>query len=111
MERRSVLAVLILSFITFGIYQLYWFFVTKCEMNDRGADIPTFILFFIPFANIWWFWKYSEGVARVTRGSLETVVSFLLLLLLGFIGVAIVQATFNDSAQHPVGQLPQARVR
>lgn len=110
MRNRSVIMVIILSFITFGIYSLYWFVSTKDEMNQLGADIPTGWLIIIPFVNLWWMWKYSEGVEQVSRGKLGGAVTFLLLWLLGVIGMAIVQATFNDVPPAHQPSLPQARV-
>lgn len=55
----------------------------------------------MPIVNIWWVWKYSEGVEQYTNGKSSTVVSFILLILLGIIGQAIIQASFNqvDGAQ------------
>lgn len=102
--------VFVLSFLTFGIYGLYWFVSTKNEMNERGADIPTAWLLIIPLVNIWWTWKYCEGVDHVSRGKLSGAVSFLLIFVLGVIGMAIVQATFNDIKTEVQPGLPQARV-
>jgi len=108
MKHRSVAAVIILSLVTFGIYTLFWMYFTKEEMNAQGAKIPTFILAFIPIANIYWTWKYCEGVGYVTDERLSGPVAFLLVLLLGLIGIAIVQHSLNMAP--PRGQLPAARV-
>ena len=97
MKHRSPIAVFIFGFITGGIYSLYWNIVTKIEMNERGATIPTAWFIIIPFVNIWWLWKYSEGVEKVTGGKLSGVLAFLLLLLLGPIGDAVVQDSFNHN--------------
>ena len=96
MKKRSPLAVFLLPFITFGIYSLYWEVKTKGEMNRLGAEIPTAWLLIVPIVNYWWVWKYSEGVERVTGGKLQTVLSFMLLLLLGNIGQAVIQNSFNN---------------
>lgn len=109
MMKRSVAAVIVLTFITFGIYSLYWYVKTKDEMVAQGASIPTGWLLIIPIANIYWMWKWSEGVEYVTRGKSSAAVSFLLVFLLGLIGVAIIQATFN-SLPDERAQLPQARI-
>lgn len=107
-KHRSVAAVIILSLVTCGIYTLFWMYFTKEEMNAQGAKIPTFLLAFIPIVNIYWMWKYCEGVGYVTGESLSGPVAFLLLFLLGIIGVAIVQNSLNAA---PVrSQLPSARV-
>lgn len=95
MKNRNPLAVFLLPFVTFGIYGLYWLVKTKGEMNSKGATIPTAWLIIVPLVNIWWYWKYSEGVEQVTGGKLSGVLAFILLFLLGTIGAAIVQDSFN----------------
>ncbi|HEX7836640.1 MAG TPA: DUF4234 domain-containing protein [Kofleriaceae bacterium] len=79
MTKRSVLLVILFSIFTFGIYHLYWI------------------------------WKWCVGVEQVSRGRLSAPVAFLLMVLLGIIGTAIVQVTFNEVADQP-GSLPRARV-
>lgn len=110
MKQRNPIAVALLPLVTFGIYSLVWLVKTKGEMNRQGADIPTAWLIIIPFVSIWWTWKYSEGVQQVTGNKMSTVISFILLMLLGSIGAAVVQHTFNDNdtseAQQPVAQTP-----
>lgn len=97
MKHRSPIAVLLLPFITFGLYSLYWEVMTKIEMNNQGAKIPTAWLIIVPIVNIWWLWKYSEGVEYVTKEKMSGVLAFILLFLLGFIGSAIIQDSFNKA--------------
>jgi hypothetical protein len=108
-KERSVVGVLLLSFITFGLYSIYWLVQTKHEMVEQGADIPTAWLLVIPIANIWWYWMWSGGVEHVTRAKLTQVTSFILMFLLSIIGVAIVQATLNETIRSGMGQMPRAR--
>jgi hypothetical protein len=93
MTNRNPILVLVLSLVTCGIYHIYWFVVTKNELNQRGADIPTAWLLIIPFVNLYWLWKFSDGVQRFSGFS--AIGSFLLTLFLGAIGAAIVQAQLN----------------
>jgi len=67
-------------------------------MNARGAQIPTAWLLIIPFFNIWWYWKFSEGVEIVTNKGMGTAVAFLLMYFLGTIGEAIIQNELNKVA-------------
>ena len=106
MTRRPVAAVVILTLITFGIYGIVWFVKTKDEMNARGADIPSAWLLIVPIANIYWMWQWSGGVEKVTNGKQTQTVAFILVFVLSLIGMAIVQATFNETDEG----LPEARV-
>jgi|HubBroStandDraft_5_1064220.scaffolds.fasta_scaffold709349_1 hypothetical protein len=106
MTKRSVAAVIILSIITFGIYSIVWFVKTKDEMVRQGADVPTAWLMIVPIASIYWMWKWAGGVERVTGSKFSQAVAFILVFLLGLIGMAIIQDAFNKSIE----QLPQARV-
>ncbi|TMQ07257.1 MAG: DUF4234 domain-containing protein [Deltaproteobacteria bacterium] len=112
MTKRSIIAIILLTIVTFGIYHIYWLVKTKNEMVSMGADIPTGWLIIIPIANIYWMWKYSVGVEYASRGRMSSAVAFLLMFLVGYIiGPAIIQSTFNDIAdQQARGGLPQARI-
>lgn len=98
MKQRSPVAVFFLPMITFGIYSLVWYVKTKDEMNTVGAQIPTAWLLIVPIANLYWFWKYCEGVEVATRKQMSAPVALLLLLLTGVIGMAIIQSNFNKVA-------------
>lgn len=112
MKNRSPIAVFLLTIVTLGIYGIVWYVKTKGEMNKQGAEIPTAWLIIIPLVNIWWLWKYSEGVEKITGGKTSGVLSFVLLWLLGSIGMAIVQSEFNsksgpqDATAAPVAPAP-----
>lgn len=110
MKNRSPVAVIVLSLLTFGIYSIYLLVKTKGEMNQRGADIPTALLIIVPFANIWWMWKYSQGAEKVTNGQTQAVLAFILIWLLGFIGQAIIQDSFNKVGDSPAAPAPMPPV-
>lgn len=95
MEKRGLGKLFLLTVVTLGIYGIYWEVKTKGEMNAQGAEIPTAWLIIVPIANIWWLWKYAEGVEKVTGNKLSGPVTFLILWLLGSIGMLIVQDAFN----------------
>ena len=50
---------------------------------------------------IYWFIKYGKAVNSYTNGQLNTAVTFLLLYLLGVIGMAIIQDKFNEMPNEP----------
>lgn len=95
MKKRSIAGVLLLPFITFGIYSLVWLIDTKEEMKRKGADIPSALLLIVPIGNLIWLWKYSKGVERVTSGHSGAGGTFCLLLFLGPIGMAVAQSGLN----------------
>jgi hypothetical protein len=101
MTKRSPIAVFFLGIITFGIYIIVWRVKTKGEMNRLGANIPSAWLMIIPLVNIWWLWKYAEGVEEITKGGMSKAVAFLLLFLIGLIGDAVIQDTFNNMKGEP----------
>lgn len=106
MKQRSPLAVFFLSLITLGIYAIVWEVKTKNELNSRGADIPTAWLIIIPFANLWWAWKYAEGVEKVTSGKISAVMTLILVVLLGIVGFAILQSEYNKLTLAPASSTP-----
>ena len=113
MHKRSVVGVIVLTFITFGIYAIVWHVKTKDEMVRQGADIPTAWLLIVPIASIYWYWKWCGGVESVTRGKMSQAVTLLLSLLLPGIGMAIIQDAFNKASDSGLAQqpnLPQARI-
>ncbi len=109
MRNQSPIAVFLLSLITFGIYGIAWFARTRGEMNARGASIPTTWLIIIPIVSIWYLWKWSQGVEHVTGGKMSGVIAFLLTWLLGVIGQAIIQDSFNKVGEGPAAPAAPAQ--
>lgn len=73
-KHRSLIGITLLTILTFGIYPLYWYFITKTEMNvvnGKSAKVPFFLLIFIPIINIWWFWRFAKAIEKTTRGALS----------------------------------------
>ena len=98
MKNRNPILVIFLALITFGIYSLVWYVMTKNEMNTKGAKIPTAWLIIIPLVNLYWLWKFCEGIEQVTNKGMTTVIAFLLVFFLGVIGMAIIQSELNKVA-------------
>lgn len=95
MKKQSPLSVFVLIFLTFGIYGIVWLARTRGEMVRRGADIPTTFFVILPILNIYYLWKWSQGVEMVTNGKMAWFVAFLLQWFLSGIGSAIIQDSFN----------------
>ena len=97
-KSRNLAAVYILGIITFGIYLLYWLISTKNDINSLGAKIPTGWLLIIPIANIYWAYKYCEGFAENVKKDGNTLLWFIVYVLIGIIMPAIVQSELNKIA-------------
>ncbi len=68
-KNRNMLAQIGLFIITFGIYGIYWFYVTADEMKflarDNSASPALWtVLLFIPFGCFYSIYKYSENSTR-----------------------------------------------
>lgn len=111
MNKRGVGMVILLTFITFGIYAIVWHVKTKDEMVRCGADIPTAWLLIVPVANVYWLWKWCCGIEHVSKGKMTGAVAFLIAMLLPLVGMMILQDTLNKAIDAGVpGALPVARV-
>ncbi len=60
--------------------------------------------------SFYWFFKFSKAVNEYTNGKSSTALTFILLWILHFIGVAIVQDSFNDMMDNevPVPAMPSS---
>ncbi|MBN1150738.1 DUF4234 domain-containing protein [candidate division WOR-3 bacterium] len=96
MKERNPIMVLILGCVTLGIYNLIWFWQTTSELNSKGATVPNPILMIIPIVGIFYLWKYSEGVEKVTSGGMTGIVSFLLFWFVNPVGMFLAQQKFNE---------------
>lgn len=106
---RSPVSVAIWPVFTAGISALVWYFKTNDEMNKLDSKTPTAWLLLVPFVGIWWIWKFSEGIEELTEGKTSKTTAFILLVVLSFIGMAILQNTFNAMYQHVVDGAPAHR--
>ena len=104
-KNRNILLVYLFGIITFGIYFIYWFISTKNEMNTLGSKIPTGILFFVPIANLYWLYKYCEGFAVNVKKDNNTILWFLLTVVVGIVMPAIVQTELNSLASGDTGKV------
>ena len=98
-KNRNIVLVYIFSIITLGIYAIYWAVSTKNEINTLGAKIPTGWLLIVPIANLYWVYKYCEGFAQKVKKDNNTLLWFILYILVGIIMPAIVQSELNKRAK------------
>lgn len=98
-KERNLAVVYLLTFCTFGVYFLYWVVSTKRDINSRGGDIPTTWICLIPFAGIYYWYKYTDSFATHVKKDGNGIMYFLLALFLGIVMPAIVQSELNKLAQ------------
>lgn len=98
-KNRNIFLVYLFSFITLGIYAVYWMVSTKNEINSKGAKIPTGWLLIVPIANIYWVYKYCEGFAVNIKKDDNAILWFIVYILVSVIMPAIVQSELNKIAQ------------
>lgn len=102
-KHRSLVGITLLTVVTFGIYPIYWYFITKTEMNTvngRSDKVPFFLWFFVPIVNIWWFWRFAKALEKATKGTLNRWAAFVAPIIFAVIGVLIL-AIFYPSALRP----------
>jgi hypothetical protein len=100
-EKRSIAAVYVLSILTLGIYSLIWTVKSKRDINALGGDIPTSFLLIVPFANIYWLYKYSEAFSSKVKKDDNKVLWFCVNLFAGIITPFFVQSELNKIADKP----------
>lgn len=95
LKHRSAAAVFWLPFITFGIYSIVWCAKTRGDMARNGVKAMSTWWLLVPLASFWYFWSLAKAVETVTGKSVGA--SYVVLILLGNIGQAIVQARINST--------------
>lgn len=89
-------------------YQLFWQITTaKVLRSETSEKIPPAILLVIPLANYWWIWRYSKAAEIYTKEKYSNTLIFVLMALLGSIGMGIMQDIYNKMLDQP-NQPPQA---
>ncbi len=96
---RKIFLVYLYSIITLGIYAIYWLVSTKNEINGlkngKVEKIPTGWWIIVPIGNLWWAYKYCEGFSQKVKKDNNTLLWFILCILVGIIMPAIVQSELN----------------
>ncbi len=102
-KKRNMLAQIGLVIITFGIYAVYWFYKISVEMKAVGNDADASpglwtVLLFIPIANIWADYKFSELFEKVSSDHFNKWLLFVLWLVFSPAVWFIVQSEMNKKA-------------
>lgn len=102
--KRNMVAQVGLIIITLGIYAIYWFYKISEEMKFLAKDASASpalwtVLLFVPFANIWSYYKFSEIYEKVSSENFNKWLLFVLWLVFSPAVWFIVQTEMNKQAE------------
>ena len=95
-KKRNPILALVLSFVTFGIYILYWLITTALSLRKNTEEIPHPILIIVPFVNIYFLWKFFVGVKEITGH--DNITLFILWIFLSPVSIYLTQKELNKLA-------------
>ncbi|MEE9324615.1 MAG: DUF4234 domain-containing protein [Dehalococcoidia bacterium] len=101
-KRRNMGKQVLLYIVTFGIYGIYWFYVTSKEVVEYkglgGRPGLWTVLLFVPLVNFYAYWKHSKAVEALTDGRYGAVLIFVLWIFVAPAVWAITQIELNNLA-------------
>jgi hypothetical protein len=107
-KERNIVVALILTFITFGIYSIYWMYkinneslALAKEKGERGGNV--ILLYFLTFGLYGFYWWYKMGICsdKISENKGNYSVIYILLSFLG-VGIAnyvIAQNIINNNVE------------
>ncbi len=103
---RNIVLCIVFSFISCGIYGIYWFFKLNDEINSLAGEqnatsgIMVFLLSIVTCGIYMWYWLYQMGtrVDRIKQNrGVASESSHILFLVLGICGLSIVDYALMQS--------------
>ncbi len=118
MKNRSVIAVVLLSIITCGIYSIYWFYVTANDLNESDSEEPlmNYILALLlgiitcGIYEIYWLYKFYKKLDKVVNTDNCVLHLILSILVTPYIGAAVAQSSINSFLAQEIVQV-EAKVQ
>lgn len=106
--QRNILLAVILSFVTCGIYQIYWMIKMNDEVNilanepDATSGVKVFLFTLITCGIYGLFWMYKMGercdkIKGAVNGNSAVLYLILALLGLGIVSYFLIQDTINKA--------------
>ncbi|MBN2694953.1 DUF4234 domain-containing protein [bacterium] len=108
-KKRSLIALIFLSFITFGIYSIVWYYSIWDEAKLHSEKVPfggfvAILLAMIPFVNIWVYYQMANNIIlmeeednfRTRTFSSRGEIVILILLSIFIIPALILLAKINE---------------
>ena len=96
----------LLMIVTFGIYAIYWFYQTACELkivakdNEAKPGLWT-VLLFVPFGSLYSWFMYSEMYEKVGTEKINKWILFILWIFFSPAVWFLVQRDLNKWASSP----------
>lgn len=88
MKKRSILAMILLTIITLGIYGLYWYISFQVQLKKETGDgfggWGHFFMSLITFGIYSIYWNYAAGKRLAKLGAEDHSIIYLILALIGF---------------------------
>lgn len=106
---RSIPLAVILSFVTCGIYYLYWIYRLNDEVNEMAQDetapggglVLLLIILTCGIYSLYWFYKMGEKCDYIAQTNTSNNIVYLLLSVfgLGIVAAALIQDTINRALE------------
>ncbi|MFK5883606.1 MAG: DUF4234 domain-containing protein [Candidatus Izemoplasma sp.] len=102
MTERGLVAIILLSIFTLGIYALYWMIVFQIELKketDEGFNgFGHFLMLFFTLGIYSIYWQYAAGKRLAKQGAEDNSVLYLILALFGLsiVNMALMQNQANS---------------
>ena len=102
-KNRNMIMQVVLTIVTLGIYSIYWFYSTLKELHiangkEDAGEILWTILMFIPLANLFALWHYSEECAAFTNDKYPTFLMFILWIFFSPAVWLLTQLELNEAS-------------
>ena len=105
---RNMVVQVVLAIVTFGIYIIYWYYVTldelhKANANAEGAGMWTF-LSIIPFVQVFAYWHHSFEYAAFVDNKYPGIAIFILWIVFNPAVWFLVQSDLNQATNLNAGK-------
>ena len=101
-KRRNLMVQVLLFIVTFGIYGIYWFYVTSKEIVEHkkleGSPGLWTVLLFVPFGSFYSYWKHAKALQALTDDRYNWLLVYVLWLFFSPAVWAMTQIELNKLA-------------
>lgn len=102
LKERNPLLVIIFSFVTLGLYFLYWFYDTNSQFKEQLEDVShpglRTLALFIPLLNLVAMYKQCKSAQEATDGH-DWLLSFLAYIVFPPIAWFVIQSDINNAIE------------